>query len=145
MTQYMLLLYANEKGGEALSPQDMAMWMRKMGEYGDALKKANALISTGGLGRVLVTFGRVPLFFYCLQWAWAHVAGLVISAIQGYSLAPYFMNVLRIVSLPERPEMGGPLWTTHAAWIVGTVVLYFPCRWFAELKARRRDWWLSYL
>ena len=52
MTQYMLLLYANEKGGEAISPEDMAMWMRKMGEYGDALKKANAFISTGGLGRV---------------------------------------------------------------------------------------------
>ena len=52
MTQYMLLLYADEKGGEALSPRDMAMWMRKMGEYGDALKKANAFVSTGGLGRV---------------------------------------------------------------------------------------------
>ena len=52
MTKYMLLLHANEKGGEALSPQDMAMWMRRMGEYGDALKKANAFISTGGLGRV---------------------------------------------------------------------------------------------
>ncbi len=29
-------------------------------------------------------------------------------------------------------------------WILGTVLLYFPCRWFAELKSRRRDW-LSYL
>ena len=55
------------------------------------------------------------------------------------------MNVLRIVSLPEQPDMGGPLWTTHAAWLAGTVLLYFPCRWFAEVKARRRDWWLSYL
>jgi hypothetical protein len=23
--------------------------------------------------------------------------------------------------------------------------LYFPCRWFAELKARRKESWLSYL
>ena len=51
MTRYMLLLYANEAGGEAISPDDMAMWMQKMGEYGDALKKANAFVSTGGLGR----------------------------------------------------------------------------------------------
>jgi uncharacterized membrane protein len=99
----------------------------------------------GGIGRVLVTFGRVPLFFYCLQWAYAHLAGMAITAIRGESLAPYFMNVLRIVSLPEQPDMGGPLWTTHAAWLAGTVLLYFPCRWFAEVKARRRDWWLSYL
>jgi hypothetical protein len=70
---------------------------------------------------------------------------MAITAVQGESLAPYFMNVLRIVSLPEQPRMGGPLWATHAAWILGTVLLYFPCRRFAELKARRREWWLSYL
>ena len=23
--------------------------------------------------------------------------------------------------------------------------LYFPCRWFADLKARRKDWRISYL
>lgn len=51
MTQYMLLLYANEAGGESLSAEDMSYWMEKMGEYGEALKKANAFVSTGGLGR----------------------------------------------------------------------------------------------
>jgi hypothetical protein len=31
--------------------------------------------------------------------------------------------------------------------VTGTVVLalYPVCRWFAGLKRRRRDWWLSYL
>ena len=24
-------------------------------------------------------------------------------------------------------------------------ILYFPCRWFAAVKRRRKDWWLSYL
>lgn len=24
-------------------------------------------------------------------------------------------------------------------------LLYFPCRWFADLKARRKDWRISYL
>lgn len=51
MTQYMLLLYANEAGGAALSPEAMSAWMQKMGEYGEALKKADAFVSTGGLGR----------------------------------------------------------------------------------------------
>lgn len=51
MTQYMLLLYANEAAGESISAQDMSMWMEKMGQYGDALKKANAFVSTAGLGR----------------------------------------------------------------------------------------------
>jgi len=30
-------------------------------------------------------------------------------------------------------------------WITAVVILYFPCRWFANLKKTRHDWWLSYL
>jgi uncharacterized membrane protein len=98
-----------------------------------------------GLGGVLVTFGRVPLFFYGLQWLSAHVSGIVVAAIQGKSLAPFFMNFVQIFMMPQPPDIGGPLWVTHLCWIVGTVVLYFPCRWFARVKATRREWWLSYL
>jgi hypothetical protein len=50
MPQYMLLLYANETAGQSISAEDMAMWMKKMGEYGEALKKADAFIGTAGLG-----------------------------------------------------------------------------------------------
>ena len=32
-----------------------------------------------------------------------------------------------------------------AVWISGAIVLYFPCRWFAGVKATRREWWLSYI
>ncbi len=49
MPRYMLLLYANETGGQALAPEIMDMWMKKMGEYVDALKKADAFVATGGL------------------------------------------------------------------------------------------------
>jgi len=54
-------------------------------------------------------------------------------AVQGKSLAPFFMNFVQIFMLPEPPDIGGPLWVTHLCWIVGTVVLYFPCRWFARV------------
>jgi hypothetical protein len=33
----------------------------------------------------------------------------------------------------------------HAVWIAIVVMLYPVCRWFASVKERRRDWWLSYL
>jgi uncharacterized membrane protein len=98
-----------------------------------------------GLGGAFVTFGRVPLFFYGLQWLSAHVSGIVVAAIQGKSLAPFFMNFVQIFMLPQPPDIGGPLWVTYLCWVVGTVVLYFPCRWFARVKATRREWWLSYL
>jgi hypothetical protein len=47
--QYMLLLYADEKAGQSLPADEMAMWMDKMGAYGDALAKAGAFVATGGL------------------------------------------------------------------------------------------------
>ena len=50
MTQFMLLLYADEQAGTSMPPEDMARWMEKMGEYSAALEKAGAFISTGGLG-----------------------------------------------------------------------------------------------
>jgi hypothetical protein len=33
----------------------------------------------------------------------------------------------------------------YAMWILGLILLYPLCRWFAGVKARRRDWWLSYI
>ena len=33
----------------------------------------------------------------------------------------------------------------YLVWVAAIVLLYFPCRWFADFKARRHDWWLSYL
>ncbi len=43
------------------------------------------------------------------------------------------------------PGWGVPLPAVYAIWISVVLVLYLPCRWFAGVKARRRDWWLSYL
>jgi uncharacterized membrane protein len=94
--------------------------------------------------RALVTFGRVPFFFYVLQWIAAHAAGMAVAAAQGQSVAPYFMNFVQIVTQNQQPA-GGPLVVTYACWAIGVVLLYFTCRWFAALKARRRDWWLSYV
>lgn len=99
---------------------------------------------TGGAGAV-VMFGRVPLFFYLLQWPTAHVAGIAITAVQGKDVAPYFMNVLDLFALRQPPDIGGPLWAAYLLWAGGVVLLYWPCRWFADVKATRRDWWLSYL
>jgi len=33
----------------------------------------------------------------------------------------------------------------YAVTALAVFILYFPCRALADLKARRRDWWLSYL
>ena len=33
----------------------------------------------------------------------------------------------------------------YALWAVVVIVLYPFCRWVAAVKARKRDWWLSYV
>lgn len=98
----------------------------------------------GRLGGALVTFGRVPLFFYLLQWPMANGIGLVANWAAGQPAAWHFQNP------PERfgsPPVGAgfDLWVVYALWIVGVLLLYPLCRWFAGVKRRRRDWWLGYL
>jgi hypothetical protein len=33
----------------------------------------------------------------------------------------------------------------YLVWAIGIVLLYCPCRWFADVKADRRHAWLRYL
>lgn len=49
--RYMLMLYADEKAGAAIQPQEMAGFMEQMFAYREALRKAGAFIDTSPLGR----------------------------------------------------------------------------------------------
>ena len=40
---------------------------------------------------------------------------------------------------------GLPLAGVYVVWALVVVALYPMCRWMAGVKARRRDWWLSYV
>jgi hypothetical protein len=37
------------------------------------------------------------------------------------------------------PTFGGTLGQVYLCWFLGVVILYFPCRWYAGVKARRKD------
>jgi hypothetical protein len=45
---------------------------------------------------------------------------------------------------PNPGNLGFSLWVVFVFWFLGLLILYPLCRWFAEVKRRRRDWWLSY-
>jgi hypothetical protein len=49
--------------------------------------------------------------------------------------------------LPDgKPAAGGfGLVGVYATWLLAVAALYPLCRWFTDVKQRRRDWWLSYL
>lgn len=90
-----------------------------------------------------ITFGRVPLFFYLLQWPTAHFMSVLVHLIAGKPVRWMFGS--QIDSNGPPPGMGFNLAVVYACWIVGVLLLYPLCKWFAGVKARRRDWWLSYL
>jgi uncharacterized membrane protein len=96
-------------------------------------------------GRVpewLAVYGRVPLFFYVLHIYLAHAMAVVIAFWQGGEL-----RRIPVVTDPGSipPWYGVSLPGVYLAWILVVVLMYFPCRWFARLKAERTDRWLRYL
>ena len=95
-------------------------------------------------GRALVMFGRVPLFFYLLQWPLAHGAAVAISWAAGKDASYLFRNPPAFLTTAP-PDAGFPLWVVYACWATVVFVLYFLCRWFADVKGRSRSPLLRYL
>ncbi|HEU4409263.1 MAG TPA: heparan-alpha-glucosaminide N-acetyltransferase domain-containing protein [Polyangiaceae bacterium] len=90
--------------------------------------------------RPLVVFGKVPLLFY--------VAHLVLLRYTSAPLAVARWGLPAAFQLPPTGHAGSPeydLWVTVLVWGLALALLYPLCRWFAGLKARRTDRWLSYL
>jgi uncharacterized membrane protein len=96
-----------------------------------------------GIRDFFVTFGRVPLFFYLLQWPTAHLIAIILHLAAGKPWRWLIGGGMGVGSPP--PGVGFNLAVVYASWLVGVLLLYPLCRWFAGVKARRRDWWLSYL
>lgn len=102
-----------------------------------------------GRSHPLVTLGRAPLFFFVAHFFLAHAAAVALAWLR-YGLAA------RAFTFHPLPSMGGPralyppdfgfdLWVAYAVWAAVVLTLYPACRWFAEWKARRQNWWVSYL
>lgn len=96
------------------------------------------------LRNAFVTFGRVPLFFYILQWYTSHSMAIVVGLIAGQPVAFQWASPIDKFGSPPS-GVGFRLWVVYICWIAGVLLLYPLCKWFAGVKARRRDWWLSYL
>jgi uncharacterized membrane protein len=100
----------------------------------------------GALLRPFVTFGRVPLFYYLLHVPLTHLVAVLFAYLK-YGRAEWLFVNWPPPGQPQ-PEPAGygyDLWVVYAIWLGVVLALYPLCRWFAAIKARRRDAWLSYL
>lgn len=94
--------------------------------------------------RICITFGRVPMFYYLLQWAWAHGAGLLLAYLVGTDTSYLFLDLFAMGQAAP-PGHGFSLPVVFAVWIAGLVAVYPLCKWWGNLKARNKHWALSYL
>jgi uncharacterized membrane protein len=95
--------------------------------------------------KAMIVFGRVPFFFYVLHIPLIHALALVVSKIRlGYVDPWLFAN--HPMGNPEPPD--GYTWSLpllYGVWALTVFLLFFACRWFVGVKARRSEWWLRYL
>jgi uncharacterized membrane protein len=91
----------------------------------------------------LLVFGRVPMLFYVLHLYLIHALAVGIAFL---AHQPYRWLLHGGFWFNDVPGgYGHDLPFTYFMWAIVCVVLYLPCAWFAKVKDRRRDWWLSYL
>ena len=95
---------------------------------------------SGPPARVLRVYGRVPLFYYVLHLYLIHALALGAAWLTHRDLRE-FLTVC--FAFPRDWGFGLPV--VYAMWVVVVALLYLPCRWFAGVKQRRREAWLSYL
>jgi uncharacterized membrane protein len=98
----------------------------------------------GLLARVLLAYGRTPLFTYVLHIYVVHGTSLVFAMLAGYP-ASYHANFLADPFRLFKAGFGFNLLVVYGVWLAILVALYPAARWFAEVKRQRREWWLSYL
>jgi uncharacterized membrane protein len=98
----------------------------------------------GAWAKPIITFGRVPMFFYLLHIPLIHGGIVALDYIRyGWSPALTSMIDTRAPGFPS--DYGINLTWCYVVWVIVIFILYWPCAWFAGVKKRRRDWWLKYI
>ena len=95
----------------------------------------------------MVVFGRVPLFYFVVHLYVIHGLAILFALLR-YGHAGFMLQPLPSMggSLKLYPDnFGYSLGVVYGVWIAVVAALYPLCLWFAGIKNRRRDWWLSYL
>ena len=103
----------------------------------------------GGTPRLLgpaLVIGKVPLFYFMLHFALIHWLA-VITCLARYGSAHWMFESPTLANYPftAPPGWGYSLPVVYLVWALVVLAMYPLCRWFAALKQRRGDPWLSYL
>jgi uncharacterized membrane protein len=111
-------------------------WLDKKLDQKDGGQPVSPILSP------LLTFGRVPMFFYILHLYLIHGLAVLMGVLFHQPVA-WLLHGGFLFGAPD--DAGYSLPFVYLMWITVVVILYFPCRWYEGVKRRRKDWWLSYI
>lgn len=96
--------------------------------------------------RPALIIGKVPMFYYVLHFALIHLLAVGTCVVR-YGGAHWMFESPDLGHYPfsPPPDWGYSLPIVYLVWAVVVIAMYPLCRWFAALKQRRSDPWLSYL
>lgn len=96
--------------------------------------------------RPALVIGKVPLFYYVLHFSLIHLLAVVVCGLR-YGAVHWMFESPDLEHYPftTPPGWGFSLPGVYLAWAFVVLAMYPLCRWFAALKQRRSDAWLSYL
>ena len=95
----------------------------------------------------LIVFGRTPLLYFILHIPLIHAFAIALTWMR-YGAVPFLFMPPPTLGTPRNvfpPDYGWSLGMVYVVTAVVVLTMYPVCRWFAQLRARRRAWWLSYL
>jgi uncharacterized membrane protein len=92
----------------------------------------------------IVRLGRVPMFFYLLQWPLARLAAVIATLAAGRDTRIYFANPLTLPAA-QSTYVGFDLPIVYLCWVLILVVLIPLCLWYAGVKRRHPSGVLRYL
>ena len=95
-------------------------------------------ICSSRLSQMIITFGRVPFFFYV-----THIALILAFAIVLIYFREGMDAVLHYRS--ARTQYGYDIEVVYLVSVILLISMYYPCVWYGKLKARSKKWYFSYL
>ena len=95
--------------------------------------------------RPVLIFGRVPMFYFLLHILLIHLLAVVVCYTR-YGQAYWMFESPTLAQYPftTPPGWGYSLPIVYLMWGIVVLTLYPLCRWFAGVRQRRSDAWLSY-
>ena len=96
--------------------------------------------------RPALIIGKVPMFYYMLHFLLIHLLAVGVCYAR-YGTAHWMFESPDLGHYPFSPPPGWgySLPVVYLVWVFVVVAMYPLCSWFAALRQRRNDPWLSYL